>query len=485
MSNELTSIVDRFSERRILVVGDLILDHYLEGDVGRISPEAPVPVLAVEKEDWLPGGAANVAKNIVTAGARVTLAGMRGQDESGEVLERILAAIPGMEPQLIAAPDRPTTVKTRAVARGQQMLRLDRERSSPASRETVDQLRELILPAIKDYHAVVLSDYGKGLLNREFNQEVAATARAFGIPVLVDPKGADYTRYAGATAITPNQKEASEASGVAIRDHTSCARAAAAIQQQVGGECVVITRGPSGVSVFPKGAGATHIAARAREVFDVTGAGDTFIAIFSLALACGADYARAAELGNIAGGYVVGLSGVAAISGEVLRNLIETGGKRQKLLPAGELEQICRSLRQNGAKVVFTNGFFDLLHYSHILLLERARGMGQALIVAINSDESTRRLRGKPRPILSVQERAGILASLPFVDYVTVFDEDTPEALLRQLQPAILVKGKPAEGPLPEVVGREIIEAQGGEVRFVEIEGMTSTSALLQRAERG
>lgn len=482
----LTDIIDRFARQRVLVLGDVILDHYVRGSVSRTSPEAPVPILNVEEEEWLPGGAANVARNLVALGARVELMGLVGTDEPGRILRDRLAACPGLVPHLVEDPARPTILKTRCVAQGQQMLRLDRETvvpAGPALRAEAFSRAEALLAQVD---GVILSDYGKGFLHPELIAQVIAAATRRGVRVLVDPKGRDYARYRGASVLTPNQKEAAEASGIAIADNDSAAQAAAVLQRTVEGEAVVITRGASGVSVFPASGAPHHLPARAREVFDVTGAGDTFISAMGLALFSGGTLPEAAELGNLGGGFVVGLAGVATISADELRHLATDGGgtgRRRKLLRADELEAVCRSHRQHGSRVVFTNGFFDLLHYGHIHLLEEARGMGDCLIVALNSDEATRRLKGEPRPILTADERAAILAALPFVDYLTIFEDDTPEALLRQLRPDILVKGHTADsGEGPAAVGQEIVQAYGGQVRFVDVAGHTSISALVARA---
>lgn len=478
----LPSLIPCFSERRVLVLGDLILDHYVRGSVSRTSPEAPVPILNVEDEEYLLGGAANVAANLVSLGARVELAGLLGKDEAADVFFHVLEDQQGISPLIVQDPSRPTILKTRCVAQGQQMLRLDRERAHPMQLEIELAMLQEVLPLVEQCDGVVFSDYGKGFLTASFMAAVIKHAHKKGKAALVDPKGRDYARYRGATLITPNQKEASDASGLAIEDNESCAQAAAALQEMVQGEAIVITRGPGGVSVFPREGPPSHLPARAREVYDVTGAGDSFIATLALGLFSGGTLEQAAELGNLAGGFVVGRAGVATVTQRDLEETLDASGATppRKQRTVGELEQICRSLRQNGSTVVFTNGFFDLLHYGHVRLLEEARGMGNALVVAINSDESTRRLKGPPRPVLSAEERARILGALPFVDYVVIFDDDTPERLLEQLRPDVLVKGTLPGDAHPHAVGQEIVRAHGGNVRFVEIEGNT-ISTLLER----
>ena len=481
----LDSYLDRFPKQRILVLGDIILDHYLRGSVTRTSPEAPVPILAVEDEEWLPGGAANVANNIVTLGGRVDLVGLVGKDEGADRLRQIFAGIKGIKATLHAEGDRPTILKSRAMAQGQQMLRLDRERVAPASEPTYRRVLDAIQKGLSTatWSGIILSDYGKGFLQPAFIQEVVKLARGASIPVFVDPKGRDYARYRGVTVLTPNQKEASEATGIAVHDDASAAEAARLLQKMVQGDAVVITRGASGVSVFPKKGSPAHLPAQAREVYDVTGAGDTFLSVLALASFSGASWSEAAQLANLAAGIVVGQVGVACVSLESLRSACQQSGSgfRRKIVSAPELEQSCRSLRAHGSRIVFTNGFFDLLHQGHIRLLEQARGFGDALIVALNSDESTRRLKGAPRPILGFKERAEMLSAFPFVDFVIGFEEDTPESLLKLLKPEILVKGT-VPGTPTEVVGRSIVEAYGGSVRLVDLGAAMSISQILSRA---
>ncbi|CAN5437622.1 bifunctional D-glycero-beta-D-manno-heptose-7-phosphate kinase/D-glycero-beta-D-manno-heptose 1-phosphate adenylyltransferase HldE [soil metagenome] len=479
-ASSLSALLAEFPHRRVLVIGDVILDHYVHGSVSRTSPEAPVPILTVEEEEWLPGGAANVAKNIVTLGAKADLIGLTGVDDHAKVLQASLEKLPGLRTFLIGERKRPTIVKTRCVAQGQQMLRLDREIITPADDATCEKALKMIHARLKGCSGVILSDYGKGFLRPDLIEQIVKDVTARGLRVLVDPKGRDYARYRGISLLTPNQKEAAEATGIAITDDAAAERAAKELQKIVRAEAVVITRGAHGVSVFPKGAAAEHIPARAREVFDVTGAGDTFLSVLGLALFSGAKWGDAARLGNLAAGIVVGLAGVACVSPEALRAACDsTQSPQTKIVSAAELEQRCRSLRHNRRRVVFTNGFFDLLHHAHIRLLEEARAMGDCLIVALNSDDSTRRLKGAPRPILRERERAEMLAAFPFVDFVTVFSEDTPEPLLERLKPDLLVKGAPADGAEPEVVGREIVEGYGGKIKLVRLASDTSITSLI------
>ena len=480
----LLPILNAFSRQRVLVVGDLILDHYVRGSVSRTSVEAPVPILAVEGEDHMPGGAANVAMNVIAMGGHVELVGLAADDEAGVTLRALVSETAGLRGHFLSEAGIPTILKTRCMAQGQQMLRLDREVVRPIGEKTRAAAKKKIEKLLSQVDGVILSDYGKGFLHPELIAWIAAEARSRGLRVVVDPKGRDYARYRGVAVLTPNLKEAGEATGVAIEDDETLREAARRLQKVVAGEAIVITRGPSGVSVFPSRKAPQHLPARAREVFDVTGAGDSFIAAFGMALFTGAGLADSAEIGNLAGGIAVAQVGNARVSREALTAAAESGGNgdARKRRTAAEIEQIARSLRHHGSRMVFTNGFFDLLHHGHIRLLEKARTMGDCLVVALNSDASIRRLKGAPRPILSEDERAGILAALPFVDYLVFFDNDTPESLLSQIQPAILVKGGRPGEPLADIVGHEIVEGYGGEVRHVFFENEPSISTLIERA---
>lgn len=479
----LSEHLTQFPKRRILVIGDVILDHYVRGSVTRVSPEAPVPILRVEEDEWLPGGAANVARNLTTLGARADLVGLVGKDEAGATLTRLLRADRLLRAHLISEKNHPTIRKTRCVAQGQQMLRLDREVVKPPAPATRTAAMRAILRLMATADGVILSDYGKGFLQHDLLRDIIAAARKRKLPVLVDPKGHDYTRYRGVTVITPNQKEAAEAAGTPIHDEDSLTAAARVLLRNVASDAVVITRGAHGVSVFPKRGKPAHIPAKAREVFDVTGAGDTFIAVLALALCSGGDIRDAAALGNLAGGIVVGLEGVACVSPEALRSVCEGGSTiPRKHVGIADLDHLCRSLRHRKQRIAFTNGCFDLLHSGHVRLLDKARRLGDCLIVAINSDASTERLKGPPRPILKEKERIDLLSSISSVDHIVVFDEDTPENLLRRIRPDVLVKGgRKGDAPV-KVVGRSIVEKYGGRVALLEVDDSTRTSSIIKRA---
>lgn len=325
---ELEAVVDRFPRGRVLVLGDIILDHYLHGTVTRISPEAPVPVFTVDRDAYLLGGAANVARNVAALGARADLVGLRGGDDQGTLLASLLRREARMTTTLVVDRSRPTTLKTRAVSHGQQMLRLDRESTRQATGEVARRLLAAVRKSVARCGAVIVSDYAKGVLSQQVLDGTFALARRRGIPVFVDPKGYDYRRYRGASFITPNLKEAQEASGIAMDGEDGLERAAKALLRQVGVDAVFITLGPKGVGVFPRRGAPLHLPARAREVFDVTGAGDTFIAVSALSVVSGATLGEAAALANAAAGVVVGHAGVATVSPLELRAALESGPGR-------------------------------------------------------------------------------------------------------------------------------------------------------------
>lgn len=482
-SRHLLQFVDAFAKRRVVVIGDAILDHYVRGSASRISPEAPVPVLRMESQEWLPGGAANVARNVALLGAEVNFLTRIGQDEEGLRLGELLDNDPRTEATLLADLASPTPLKTRYIAHGQQMLRVDREQPAPLSPTAEKELLKEIDRAIAKCDGVIVSDYGKGLLSGAVLGRVFAAAARRGVEVFVDPKGANYARYRGASVVTPNRKEAQEASGIAIVDEASAARAAATLRRQTKARTICITMSEEGIAVFPQRGRATIIPARAREVFDVTGAGDTLIAVLALARFSGASDIEAAELGNIAAGIVVGRSGVAAPTPLELRREVlgGVGSGARKWLTVDQLLAEREALARAGRRVVFTNGFFDLLNVRHIRLLEQARALGDALVVAINSDASTRRIKGSPRPLLSEGERIELLGALPCVDYLTVFDADTPRALLERLRPDVLAKGDNVGEP----VGADIVRAYGGQVRTIDLGFGPTVDEVLERARHG
>ncbi|WP_456433612.1 D-glycero-beta-D-manno-heptose-7-phosphate kinase [Nitratifractor sp.] len=461
---------------RLLVVGDLMIDHYLWGKTERISPEAPVPVIDVERETEVLGGAGNVVHNLVALGAKVEVASVIGDDADGERLEQMLVSLGVGTSALLKDPERTTTRKSRVIASHQQVVRFDSENRAPISGENEAALLEKI-EALLDggIDTVLISDYGKGVLTDTLTQGVIARCNDRGIRVMVDPKGRDYSKYRGATAITPNKKEASEATGIAIVDEASLREAGFRLKEELGLERAIITLSEEGMAIF--GEEMRLIPTKAREVYDVTGAGDTVIATLGYVRACGGSIDEAARIANAAAAVVVGKLGsatatwyeIAAVEAE------QSGGGEERIVDAERLEAIVRRLRAEGKRIVFTNGCFDILHMGHVKYLNEAAGFGDVLIVGLNSDDSVRRLKGADRPVNPQYDRAYVLAALEAVDYVTIFDEGTPYELIKIVEPDVLVKGGDYEGK--EVVGSDIAK----EVRLVEFVEGRSTSRIIEK----
>jgi D-beta-D-heptose 7-phosphate kinase/D-beta-D-heptose 1-phosphate adenosyltransferase len=476
---ELLSVLGRLGRPRVLIVGDLILDRYVTGDVARISPEAPIPVLAARSSQTQLGGAGNVAANLRAMEAEVDLFGVIGEDERGERLLELLASIGIDRANVVSCADRPTTEKTRMVSGVQQILRVDWEEVRPIGDASEARLFERLQGCLATADAVVLSDYGKGVLSPAFLRRTIEAGRARGIPVLVDPKVADWTRYRGATLVTPNRKEAEEALGRRIPSLEDLPRAAEELRARTGLDAVVITLGADGM-YFRSAAGEGRIATVARAVFDVTGAGDTVIAHLALALADGRSLAEGVHLANHAAGIVVGRRGAAAVTREELRAALgERRTRAGAVLERSEIPALVAEWRAEGRRIVFTNGCFDILHAGHVAYLRAARARGDVLIVGLNDDASVRRLKGEGRPINPVGDRATVLAALAMVDAVVPFGEDTPEALVEEITPDVLVKGEDWEDK--GVVGREWVESHGGEVFLAPLLPGRSTSAIARK----
>lgn len=491
--------VQNLTRARILVVGDLILDHYVRGITERTSPEAPVPVVLVRSEERIPGGAANVARNIAAAGAHAVCAGAVGRDADGRSLVQSLQAT-GIDCQaVIETTDRPTTTKTRIISQSQQMLRIDREEVHPLAADASGQLLRACVQCLPTCDAVVVSDYAKGVLSAEFLATLTGEARAAGKPLFVDPKGRDYTRYNGATCLTPNAKEAYEATGIPTADQAGLAAAAGTILDGTGCEFLAITRGAEGIALFSRGplgdasegpgaADATHglasllIPATAREVFDVTGAGDTFVAFLAMAVATGMTFADAARLANAAAGVVVGKVGAATVSLFELRTAINPASTTRKLRTPEELGLLGEQLRAAGRKIVFTNGCFDFIHAGHVAFLQQARALGDVLVLATNTDDMIARLKGAPRPIIKQGQRERLLAAIEAVDYIIPFPDETPHELIRLLKPHVLVKG--SNYKRAQVEGHEIVESYGGRVELLDIIEDISTRELVARTSK-
>jgi D-beta-D-heptose 7-phosphate kinase/D-beta-D-heptose 1-phosphate adenosyltransferase len=485
--DRLARSLDRMRGRTIVVVGDVMLDEYVWGEVNRVSPDAPVQVVDVARRSRAVGGAGNVAGNVMAAGAEVRLVGVVGDDEAGATLLQSMAASGADSRGIVRLAGRPTTVKTRVMALGQQLIRLDRENRSPIGRDDGDRVVAAVDEALPGADALLVSDYAKGVLDRETLAAVVAAAerRAPGRPIVVDPKSADLSIYAGCSAITPNRREAEAATGVSLGAEADYAAAAERIRAVCGASSVLMTLGARGMALSVAGRRLVTIPSHAREVFDVTGAGDTVLAYFGLALAGGVEPDVAAEVANLAAGVKVSKVGAAAVTPVELTRDLDSGPTSRKVVDLGEAVALCERWRSLGRRVVFTNGCFDLLHAGHIHLLERARALGDALVVAVNDDASIRRLKGPDRPLVAESDRARILAALDAVDAVIVFEADTPLDVIRRLRPDVLVKG----GDYTEdaVVGADLVRAAGGRVAIVPLAAGRSTTALLEsikRAER-
>ena len=464
----------------VLVVGDVMLDKYVWGDVQRISPEAPVPVVRATWQNERPGGAANVAMNLAGLGACVTVAGFAGGDEEQERLESMLAET-GIEPALIEVAAIPTTTKLRIFSGNQQMMRLDTEAIPLPSDAAYTELLERIQGLLPQVSVVVLSDYAKGVLTEALCHSVIAGAGKLGIPVLVDPKHRDFSRYRGASAICPNLKELSTATGESVADIDRLLAAGQAQLDLLDMEFMVVTMGDRGIAVLRKDS-RLHAPAVVRQVYDVSGAGDTVVAVLALAIACDVEIETAIHLANIGAGIVVNKVGTVPLQREELLGALSQElilHLEEKVLPLERLLSRVAAWRSTGDRVVFTNGCFDIVHIGHITLLERAHRQGDRLIVALNSDESVRRIKGPLRPVVGEHERARILAALSAVDAVVVFPESTPLKLIEAIRPDVLVKGGDycEEG----VVGAREVRAWGGRVELIPVvEGVSTTRLIAQ-----
>jgi D-beta-D-heptose 7-phosphate kinase/D-beta-D-heptose 1-phosphate adenosyltransferase len=463
----------RFDQAPVLVVGDVMLDRYWHGGTSRISPEAPVPVVRVDQIEDRPGGAANVALNIAALGAPASLVGVTGEDEAAESLSASLSAA-GVKAHFQRIAHQPTIVKLRVMSRHQQLLRIDFEEPFATDPLQMSADVDALLTGVK---VLVLSDYGKGALQN--HQALIAAARQRQIPVLADPKGKDFSRYRGASLITPNLNEFEAIVGRCVDEADLVAKGAALMADLELG-ALLVTRGEHGMTLLRADHPPLHLPARAREVFDVTGAGDTVISTLAAAIAAGEELPHAVALANLAAGIVVGKLGTAAISAPELRRAIarEQGSERGVLT----LEQLLVAIddaRAHGERIVFTNGCFDILHAGHVTYLEQARAQGDRLIVATNDDASVSRLKGPGRPINSVDRRMAVLAGLGAVDWVVSFTEDTPEALLREVKPDVLVKG--GDYGVEQVVGADIVRGYGGVVKVLGLVANSSTTAIVEK----
>jgi len=461
-----------FSRTRVLVVGDLMLDRYWHGKASRISPEAPVPVVHVHDTEERPGGAANVALNLRTLGVQVTLCGLVGEDEAGELLRRRLEEV-GVVCRLQCDPRVPTVTKLRVISQHQQLIRLDFE--EPLWALDLQALEQRGLESLDGCELVILSDYAKGTLQRP--RRLIEAARERGVPVLVDPKGGDFEKYRGATLLTPNLKEFEAVVGRCENDQALNEKGLR-LRREFDLQALLITLGERGMLLIREGEPPLHLPTRAREVYDVTGAGDTVIGVLGAALAAALPLPEAAGLANVAAGLMVAKLGAGSVTLGELKRALRREGEFHPLLSREELAEAVAVARAQGERIVMTNGCFDILHEGHVSYLQQAKALGDRLVVAVNDDASVRRLKGGDRPINPVQRRMAVLAGLASVDWVVPFSEDTPEALICEILPDLLVKG--GDYRPEEIAGYDCVVGGGGEVRVLEFVPGVSTSGILE-----
>jgi D-beta-D-heptose 7-phosphate kinase / D-beta-D-heptose 1-phosphate adenosyltransferase len=476
---DLADAVRLLAHASVLVVGDAMLDRYIHGQVSRISPEAPVPILAVEREVQMLGGAGNVVRNLTALGAAVAFVSVVGDDQAGSDLTGLVGGQPGVEPWLLVEGGRTTTMKTRLLAGGQHLLRTDREVTMPVQPRLTERMVRIAMDAMAATSVVLLSDYRKGLLSGDVPMQLIAAARQAGRKVVVDPKGADYACYAGADIVTPNRQELAAATGLPVDSEAEIGVAAEVLRTRHGFGAVLVTQGEAGMTLVDD-SGLRHFPAEAAEVYDVSGAGDTVVATLAAGIAAKLNLPVAVRLANLAAGVVVGKVGTAvARPADLLAAISPPGGALRKVMTREAAAEQVERWRQHGWKVGFTNGCFDLLHPGHIHLLEQAHACCDRLVVGLNSDLSVRRLKGRDRPVQPEATRAAVLAGLATVDLVTGFAEDTPEALIRLLRPDLLVKG--ADYALEDVVGADLVRGWGGRVLLAELLPGHSTTAMVAR----
>jgi len=464
--------IPAFNQAKVLVVGDIMLDRYWYGPTQRISPEAPVPIVKINQDEDRPGGAANVALNIASIGGKVTLAGITGDDEAATTVENYLQGM-DINCKFDRQSSVPTITKLRVMSRNQQLIRLDFEESL----KDIDKisLTASIEKIVQQHDVLLLSDYDKGTLSDV--QKLIAVAKKHQVPVLVDPKGTDFSRYSGASIITPNMSEFEAVVGT-CKDEAELVQKGQQLLTELELEAMLITRSEQGMTLLRNGQEEFHLPTQAKEVYDVTGAGDTVIATLALALAANADYPHASALANIAAGIVVGKLGTSSVSEAELLNAISTGQESGfGVVTEGQLKIAVELAKARGEDIVMTNGCFDILHAGHVSYLTNAGKLGRRLIVAVNSDDSVKRLKGEGRPINPVERRMAVLAGLGAVDWVVDFSEDTPQRIIANILPDTLVKG--GDYKVEDIAGGTEVMANGGQVKVLNFEDGISTTEII------
>lgn len=489
MAADLVELVQRLGQPRVLVLGDLMLDRYVWGDAERISQEAPVILLHADRREERLGGASSVATMLRALGARVSLAGIVGNDGDAGHIRHMLDSLAIEQEAVIADADRPSTVKERYIGRAQhkhpqQMIRVDYEVRAPITGAVEARLKEAVTAQVRHADVVLISDYDKGACTPTVLASTIQAARARGIRCLADPlRGSDYRKYHGCAAITPNRVEAGVAIGRTLDNTSTALPAAEALREQLDLEAAIVTLDKDGMALAHRDGRRQLFPTRPRQVYDITGAGDMVLSVLGMVLATGADYDPAIRLANIAGGLEVEKVGVATVTrDEILRDLLRASGPgpgSDKLLARDALRQELECRRRLGQRVAFTNGCFDVLHAGHVQYLQEARRQADLLVVGLNSDAGIRALKGPGRPVHSAGDRAQVLAALQAVDFLTIFEEPTPLALIEMLRPDVLVKG--ADYRKDQVMGADIVESYGGRVHLAAFRDGYSTTKLLQR----
>jgi D-beta-D-heptose 7-phosphate kinase/D-beta-D-heptose 1-phosphate adenosyltransferase len=480
--HRLAGYISAFPSVRVLCLGDVMVDRYVYGRVSRISAEAPVPIMAHHDECVMLGAVGNVARNVAALGGHATIIAVVGDDDGGRDVERLVSEQPNLSAELVVAPARQTTIKTRYVARGQQLLRADKEDTHPLGRKDKLRLIDSCREAIESHDVLVLSDYAKGCLSDEVLRETIQAARERGKPVIADPKGRSFRRYDGVDLIKPNALEVETFTGIPCTDDSAAVVSAQKVLEECSIGAVLVTRSEQGMTLVQRDGEAMHIRDRGNEVFDVSGAGDTALAALGLAVGVGAPLSDAAELANKTCNIVVSKVGTAVVhTSELMQGLqsaqFETAGAKVTSLPV-LLDKVAR-WRAQGSCVGFTNGCFDLIHAGHVSLLDQAKEKCDRLVVGLNSDSSVRRLKGEDRPINNETARALVLASLGAVDAVVLFSEDTPMRLIEAIRPDLLVKG--ADYGEHQVVGAEFVKSYGGRIFLAELAPRLSTTETINR----
>lgn len=479
----LSQAVESFSSKAsVLCVGDLILDYFIYGSVDRISPEAPVPVLQITRESHMLGGAGNVVRNVASLGGSCHFIAAVGRDDTAKKLATLLREEAQVESYLQAEKDRTSAIKTRYIAGNQQLLRADKESVEAVAKDTEQKVIRLVRDLATKSGAIVLSDYAKGVLTPAVVKDAIAAGKKLGIPVIVDPKQKDFGYYKGASIITPNAKELSAATGLATSTAEEVTRAARQLIKQHGFSAVLVTRGKHGMMLVRAKGATLNVPTIAQEVFDVSGAGDTVVAMLALSLASGLNLEDAVQLANMAAGIVVGRLGTAAVTRTELKTALLTqnlASGTRKILPRAEGIKLLSHWRDQGHHIGFTNGCFDLIHPGHVSLMEQAKSKCDKLVVGLNSDDSVRRLKGPERPVQNEMARALVLASLEAVDMVLLFREDTPIELIKSIRPDVLIKG--ADYTVEKVVGADFVQSYGGKVHLAKLSKGQSTTGIVKK----